>query len=104
MRLEKQSRNIYDESHFLVGRTKELEKLCEILRVRGSAVITQNGRAGKTELVAVFAARAEHENKEVGGVYWVTVDGELGDVLNSLTRLVQKFTRCCLWNCSTQTR
>ena len=70
-RLEKQSRNISDEPHhvrpgiltFFVGRTKEFEKLSEILRVCGSAVITQYGGAGKTELIAVFAARAEHESK-----------------------------------------
>ena len=76
-RLEKQSRNIYDEPHhvrpeispFFVGRTKELEKLSEILRVRGSAVITQYGGAGKSELMIAFAARAKLENKVPGGVY-----------------------------------
>ena len=65
-RLEKQSKNIYDERHhvqpeilpFFVGCTKKLEKLSEILRVRGSAVITQYGGAGKTELMAAFAAHA----------------------------------------------
>ena len=84
---------------FLVGRTKELEKLSEILRLRRSAVITQYGGAGKTELMDVFAACVEHENKVAGRVYCVAVDGELADVLNSLTRLVEKFTRRCLWNC-----
>ena len=43
--------------------------------------------------MAVFAARAEHGNKVAGGVYWVAVNGELADVLHSLTRLVEKFTR-----------
>ena len=91
--------------HFFVGRTKELQKLREILRVCGSAdIITQYGGAGKTWLMAVFAARAEHENKVAGGVYWVAVDGELAYVLHSLTRLVEKFTRRSLGNCSTRTR
>ena len=69
----------------------ELEKLSEILQVRGSAVITQYGRAGKTELMAAFAARAEDENKVAGGVYWMAVDGEVTGVLNSSARLVEKF-------------
>ena len=77
-RLEIQPMNISDKPHhvrpgispFFVGRTKELEKLCEILRARGSAVITEYGGAGKKELMVVFAAPAEHENKVAGGCRW----------------------------------
>ena len=47
--------------------------------------------AGKSELIHAFAAHAEHENKVVGGVYWVAVDVELTDVLDSSARLVEKF-------------
>ena len=69
-RLEKQLRNIYDEPHhvrretsiFFVGRTKELGKLSEILRVYGSAVITQHGGAGKSEVIVEFVACADHES------------------------------------------
>ena len=62
------------------------------MRVRRSAVITQYGGAGKSELMVAFEARAELENKVPGGVYWVAVDREATNVLDSLARLVEKFT------------
>ena len=52
-------------SPFFVGRTKELEKLSDVLCIRRSAVIMQHGGAGKSELMV--AAPAEHENKVPGG-------------------------------------
>ncbi len=96
--LENQSCRPTDEHHhirprispFFVGRTKELGKLKEILEKRGSAVITQYGGAGKTELMIAFAERAERQKLVPGGVFWVTVDGGVADVVDSLANLVEK--------------
>ena len=72
-------------SSFLVGRTKELEKLGEILRANGSAVITQYGGTGKSELIVALPARAENGNVLAGRVHWVTVDGEVTNVCRDLS-------------------
>ncbi len=79
-------------SAFFSGRKKELKSLKEILEKRGSAVITQYGGVGKSELMTTFADRAERDRQVPGGVFWVTVDGGVRDVTVSLARLVEKLT------------
>ncbi len=80
-------------SVFFSGRKKELETLKDILNKRGSAVITQYGGLGKTELMVAFADRAERDGLVPGGVFWVTVDGGKRDVIDSLAGLAEKLTR-----------
>ncbi len=80
-------------SAFFVGRTKELDRLRNILEKRGSAVITQYGGVGKTELMIAFADGAEQQELVPGGVFWMTVDGDVRDVLGALAGLVEKITR-----------
>ncbi len=53
------------------GPCKELVKLREMLRQWGSAVITQYGGTGKTELMIALADQAEREEAVPGGVFWV---------------------------------
>ncbi len=77
-------------SAFFSGRKKELNTLEDILEKRGSAVITQYGGVGKTELMAAFADQADREASVPGGVFWVTVDGDCRDVINSLAGLAEK--------------
>ena len=80
-------------SAFFSGRKKELATLKDILEKRGSAVITQYGGIGKTELMISFADRAERDKQVSGGVFWVTVDGSVRDVVDSLAGLAEKLTR-----------
>ncbi len=80
-------------SAFFSGRKKELKTLKDILEKRGNAVITQYGGVGKTELMVTFADRAEREELVPGGVFWVTVDGDVRDVVGSLAELAEKLTR-----------
>ncbi len=80
-------------SAFFSGRSKELKSLKSILEKHGSAVITQYGGIGKTELMIAFADRAERDKQVPGGVFWVTVDGGVKDVLDSLAGLAEKLTR-----------
>ncbi len=77
-------------SAFFSGRKKQLKTLEDILKMRGSAVITQYGGVGKTELMVTFADRAEREELVPGGVFWVTVDGDVRDVVGSLGELAEK--------------
>ncbi len=77
-------------SAFFSGRTKELNSLRDILLKRGSAVITQYGGVGKTELIIALADRAERNNREPRDVFWVTVDGGKKDVIESLAVLAEK--------------
>ncbi len=80
-------------SAFFSGRKKELKTLKYIVMNRGSAVITQYGGAGKTELMAMFADLAVRDKLVPGGVWWVTVDGDERDVVGSLAGLAEKLTR-----------
>ncbi len=75
------------------GRKKELNTLQDILEERGSAVISQYGGVGKTELMIAFADRVERDGQVPGGVFWVTVDGGVRDVIGALARLAEKLTR-----------
>ncbi len=79
-------------SAFFSGRKKELKTLKDILEKRGSAVITQYGGAGKTELMIAFADRAEQDEEVPGGAFWVAVDGDERDVTCSLAGLAEKLT------------
>ncbi len=80
-------------SAFFSGRKKELKTLKDMLEKQGSAVVTQYGGVGKTELMVAFADQAEQDQHEPGGVFWLTVDGNLRDVIGSLARLAEKLTR-----------
>ncbi len=80
-------------SAFFSGRTRELDTLREKLEKWGSAVITQYGGVGKTELMIALAERAEQDDAVPGGVFWVRVDGGERDVIESLARLAEKLTR-----------
>ncbi len=80
-------------SAFFSGRKKELKTLKDILEKWGSAVVTQYGGAGKTELMIAFADRLERDGEVPGGVFWVTVDGGEKDVIGSLAGLAEKLTR-----------
>ena len=80
-------------SAFFSGRKKELKALKDILEKWGSAVVTQYGGAGKTELMIAFADRAERDGEVPGGVFWVTVDGGEKDVIGSLAGLAEKLTQ-----------
>ncbi len=79
-------------SAFFSGRQKELKTLRHILENWGSAAITQYGGAGKTELMVAFAEQAEQDEQVPGGVFWVTVDGDVRDVIGSLAGLAEKLT------------
>ncbi len=78
---------------FFSGRTKELDTPREILERWGSAVITQYGGLGKTELMIALADRAEREGAVPGGLFWVTVNGGESDVISSFARIAEKLTR-----------
>ncbi len=80
-------------SAFFSGRKKELKTLKDILQKRGSAVITQYGGVGKTELMTAFADLAERDEQVPGGVFWVTVDGDVKDVIGSLAGLAENLTK-----------
>ena len=80
-------------SAFFSGRSRELGTLRKILEKRGSAVITQYGGVGKTELMIALADRAERDEVVPGGVFWVTVDGCERDAIRSLAELAEKLTR-----------
>ncbi len=80
-------------SAFFSGRKKELKTLGDILKKWGSAVVTQYGGAGKTELMTAFADQLERDEQVTGGVFWVTVDGGEKDVIGSLARLAEKLNR-----------
>ncbi len=80
-------------SAFFSGRKNELKTLEDILAKWGSAVITQYGGVGKTELMIAFADRAEQCMQVPGGVFWVTVDGGEKDVISSLAGLAEKLMR-----------
>ncbi len=80
-------------SAFFSGRKKELKTLKDTLEKRGSAVITQYGGIGKTEVMVTFADRAEREELVPGGVFWVTADGDVRDVVGSLAELAEKLAR-----------
>ncbi len=56
-------------------------------------MVTQYGGVGKTELMIAFADQAERDKQVPGGVFWVTVDGDVRDVIGSLAGLVEKLTR-----------
>ncbi len=77
-------------SAFFSGRGRELGTLREILEKHGSAVITQYGGMGKTELMIALADRAERDGVVPGGVFWVTVDGGERNVIGSLAKLAEK--------------
>ncbi len=77
-------------SAFFSGRKRELATLQNILESEGSAVITQYGGAGKTELMIAFADHAERDKMVPGGVFWVMVDGGERDVIESLAGLAEK--------------
>ena len=55
----------------------------EILESRGIAVITQYGGVRKTELGCVCDA-SRTQNLALRGVFWVTVDDVVADVINGL--------------------
>ena len=80
-------------SAFFSGRSQELMKLKNILLSRGSAVITQYGGVGKTELMIALADRAKRDGEVPGGVFWAIVDGDENDVIGSLAGLAEKLTR-----------
>ncbi len=80
-------------SAFFSGRSRELDELRDILERWGSAVITQYGGLGKTELLIALADRAERDGVVPGGVFWVTVDGGERDVIESLAKLAEKLTQ-----------
>ena len=80
-------------SAFFSGPSKELVKLREMLKQCGSAVITQHGGTGKTELMNALADQAEREEAVPGGVFWVGVDGGETDVIVLLAGLAEKLTR-----------
>ncbi len=80
-------------SAFFSGRARELGELRDILDKWGSAVITQYGGVGKTELMIALANRAEREEAVPGGVFWVTVDGSERDLIASLANLTEKLKR-----------
>ena len=77
-------------SVFFSGRKKELKTLEEMLENFGSAVITQFGGVGKTELMIAFADLAERKKQVPGGVFWVTVDRGVREVIGSLAGLAEK--------------
>ncbi len=80
-------------SAFFSGRTMELATLRGMLEKHGSAVLTQYGGLGKTELMIALADRAERDGVVPGGVFWVTVDGGESDAISSLARLAEKLSR-----------
>ncbi len=80
-------------SAFFSGRNKELKTFGLILEKWGSAVVTQYGGAGKTEMMIAFADRAERDGKVPGGAFRVTVDGGEKDVIGSLAGLAEKLTQ-----------
>ena len=80
-------------SAFFSGRKKELTTLQGILEKWGSAVITQYGGVGKTELMVAFADRTYRDGQIPGGVFWVTIDGGGRDVTSSLAELAEKLTQ-----------
>ncbi len=80
-------------SAFFSGRKTELKTLKQILENHGSAVITQCGGMGKTELMTALADQAERDKAVPGGVFWVTVDGAEMDLVESLAGLAEKLTR-----------
>ncbi len=75
------------------GRSRELDRLQDILVKWGSAVITQNARVGKTQLMIALAERAERNEAVPGGVFWVTVRGGERKVIESLARLAEELER-----------
>ncbi len=79
-------------SVFYSGRTEELDTLRETLEKHGSAVITQYGGVGKTELMIALADRAERDGIVPGGVFWVTIDRGERDAIRSLAKLAEKLT------------
>ncbi len=80
-------------SAFFSGRKKELKTLKDILEKHGSAVVTQYGGVGKTELMVAFADQAERDQLVPGGVFWMTLDGDVRDAVGSLAGLAEKLTR-----------
>ncbi len=78
---------------FFSGRAKELVALQGILEKCGSAIITQYGGVGKTALMTAFAERAERNEQVPGGVFWVTVEGDVKDAISSLAGLAEKLTQ-----------
>ncbi len=80
-------------SLYFSGRSRELDRLLDILEKWGSAVITQNAKVGKTQLMIALAERAERNKAVPGGVFWVTVDGDEKNVIESLARLAEKLAR-----------
>ena len=97
----KKQQNMWDEeldhkrpslSAFFSGRGQELDKLLAILEKWGSAVITQYGGVGKTELMIALADRVEQDHQEPREVFWVTVDGGKSDVIESIAGLAEKLT------------
>ncbi len=99
--LEENHENFGDGPHhvrpsltaFFSGRVRELNALRDILKKHGSAVIARYGGVGKTDLMNAFADQAERDKIVPGGVYWMTVDGDVSTVIRSLAVLVEKLTR-----------
>ncbi len=71
-------------SAFFSSRTTELDTLRDIVEKWGSAVITQYGGVGKTELMIALADRAERDGMVPGGVFWLTVDSGERETIGSL--------------------
>ncbi len=80
-------------SAFFSGRARELDTLRDILEKWGSAVISQYGGVGKTELMIALADQVERDEAVTGSVFWVTVDGGERNVIESLAELAEKLTR-----------
>lgn len=79
-----------------VGRDIEMNKLKQILDVHGSAAIMQYGGSGKTQLMIVFAERAESQGWVSGGSFWVPAHGNDRQFLQSFASFTESLSEVLL--------